>query len=365
MCKLSVQKLFRQLFTLMSLQLLFFCGYSQPPSGNQMQAHFINVGQADAALLEFPCGAVLIDAGAQDTLTRHALIQYLHHFFARRTDLNNTLDLVVISHDHIDHDFALGQVAQNFHIKNYVDNGHSGKRSGEPNQGNMEKLARSTGIHYESPSYEQVTAGGNHKGFTDSVINPVHCSAISPQIFILSGRFESPSDLGAADFANENNHSMVVRVDFGKASFLFTGDLEAAGDLKLINYYQSTSELDVDVWKVSHHAAVNGTNAAWVNALTPKYAVISCGKWFDGDHTPNMFNTYHYGHPRTSTLNFLAAAIPGNRIPLDTAIVAFNGVKTNNVKMNITKNIYCTAWDGNITITATSDGIYTVKTNDD
>ena len=30
-----------------------------------MRAHYINVGQADATLLEFPYGAILIDAGAQ------------------------------------------------------------------------------------------------------------------------------------------------------------------------------------------------------------------------------------------------------------------------------------------------------------
>jgi beta-lactamase superfamily II metal-dependent hydrolase len=86
MSKSSVRKLFLHLFTLLNLQLLFFCGYSQPSPDNQMQAHFINVGQADAALFEFPCGAVLIDAGAQDTLSKQALIQYLHNFFARRTD---------------------------------------------------------------------------------------------------------------------------------------------------------------------------------------------------------------------------------------------------------------------------------------
>ena len=31
-------------------------------SGQEMTAHFIDVGQGDATLLEFPCGAILIDA---------------------------------------------------------------------------------------------------------------------------------------------------------------------------------------------------------------------------------------------------------------------------------------------------------------
>lgn len=120
----------------------------------------------------------------------------------------------------------------------------------------------------------------------------------------------------------------------------------------------------MDVWKVSHHGAVNGTNKAWLDAITPIYAVICCGKWFSGDHTGFKFNTYHYGHPRVSTLNFLSQSIPGNRPALDTPIVAFNGITTNHVKVTITKNIYCTAWDGNVTVKATSDGVYTAVTND-
>ena len=67
-----------------------------------MFAHYINVGQANATLLEFPCGAVLIDAGDQDAKTKQHLKDYLTAFFARRTDLNNTLDLVIITHDHGD-----------------------------------------------------------------------------------------------------------------------------------------------------------------------------------------------------------------------------------------------------------------------
>ena len=57
-----------------------------------MRAHYINVGQADATLLEFPCGAILIDAGAQDDGHITSLTDYLTDFFQGRTDLNNTLN---------------------------------------------------------------------------------------------------------------------------------------------------------------------------------------------------------------------------------------------------------------------------------
>src|ERR1700693_1308583 len=125
------KKLLVQFLFVIGFQLVLTSIYGQQPAGNEMEAHFINVGQADATLLEFPCGAILIDAGAQDA--DKALINYLKTFFARRLDLNNTLDLVIISHDHIDHDFALQDVANAFHIKNYIDNGHTPPNSGEPN----------------------------------------------------------------------------------------------------------------------------------------------------------------------------------------------------------------------------------------
>lgn len=351
-------------FAVSCFLLMFNLSYAQPIPGNEMRAHFIDVGQADATLLEFSCGAVLIDAGAQDDSTKDNLVQYLKRFFARRADLGNTLDLVVVSHDHKDHDLVLQEVAANFHIKNYIDNGHT-KGSGEPMQGRMESFAQNSGIRYESFSFDQIMAGGHGNGLTDGVIEPLHCAVISPQISLLSGRMEQmPAGWKQTDFKNENNHSVVVRIQFGKASFLFTGDLETAGDQLLLDRYAGSSVLDVDVWKVSHHGAVNGTSQAWVDALTPKYAVICCGKWFSGDHTRGKFNTYHYGHPRVSTLNFLSAIIPDSRAPLDSAIVAFNGITTNHIKMNVTKNIYCTAWDGNITIKADTDGTYAVVTGD-
>lgn len=88
-------------FAVVGVAMLLFCGLvaAQPI----MYTHYIDVGQADATLLEFPCGAVLIDTGAQDNNHIDDLVDYLENFFSRRTDLNNTLNVVFVTHNHIDH----------------------------------------------------------------------------------------------------------------------------------------------------------------------------------------------------------------------------------------------------------------------
>ena len=77
-----------------------------------MKAHFIDMGQANAALLEFPCGAVLIDAGAQDEEKVDELVRFLNDLFARRQDLGRTLKSIIITHNHIDHTRALRTVVE-------------------------------------------------------------------------------------------------------------------------------------------------------------------------------------------------------------------------------------------------------------
>src|SRR5688500_9249837 len=88
-----------------------------------MTAHFMDVGQGHATLLEFPCGAMLVDAGAADTAFTRRLVDYLHRFFARRTDLNRTLNAVLITHNHIDHTRALRTIVDSFTVERYIDNG--------------------------------------------------------------------------------------------------------------------------------------------------------------------------------------------------------------------------------------------------
>ena len=96
--------------------------------------HFINVGQGDATLLEFPCGAVMIDAGGDDD-SAPVLRRYLEQFFARRTDLNKTLSLVVLTHGHEDHTRNFGDVIDRYTVDTLLMNGHFKKKGYKPLRG--------------------------------------------------------------------------------------------------------------------------------------------------------------------------------------------------------------------------------------
>jgi hypothetical protein len=66
-----------------------------------LSIHLLDVGQGAATLLEFPCGAVLVDTGGELNASfdsRSALKAQLDAFFLRRTDLNRTLDSLIIWH---------------------------------------------------------------------------------------------------------------------------------------------------------------------------------------------------------------------------------------------------------------------------
>ena len=95
------------------------------------------------------------------------------------------------------------------------------------------------------------------------------------------------------DKENINNCSIVVRVDYGKRSFLFTGDAENESELAMTDAYPAAT-LDCDVLKVGHHGS-SSNSSEFFAAVSPEIAVISVGKGND------------YGHPAEKTLRALTA----------------------------------------------------------
>jgi competence protein ComEC len=348
---------------LLFLVLVAACGgsatrYRPPPPKDSgpiatMQAHFIDVGQGDATLLEFPCAAALIDTGGElddsfDSVA--ALRSYLDAFFARRTDLAGTLDLLVLTHPHIDHVRGVPMVLERYKVKSVIDDGLE-RSSGAAEVVQLHQWLRA---HPEVKHEDIVAERTLPAGLTDDIIDPIRCPDVDPTIRVLWGRVDAdpgwaPDYFGKNPYQNDNNHSVVVRVDFGRASFLFPGDLEEAAIADLVHDHHDTGLLDVDVYKVGHHGSRNGTTAAELALMTPRLAVISMGpttRHWD-------WTAWQYGHPNRRAVELLEAKVEGRRAARD---VQVGERRQEFTPMHLGAAIYATGWDGTVVVEATTRG---------
>lgn len=332
--------------------------YAQPAVPDRIAVHYVNVDQGSAALLEFPCGAILIDAGGRTSASTSRLLAYLNVFFARRTDLGRRLDTVFLTHNHQDHDRALLRVAQTFRVGGYVHNGQPrGTRSGASRM--LIHAAGSSPPIPISPITEVEVAAAGTAGVGGPIVDPLACARVDPQIRVLSGGYGTNPGWGSGEFRNPNNHSLVIRVDYGAASFLFTGDLELAGIGTLLARYSGTTALDVDVYVAGHHGADNGTTLPFANAMSPEIAVISMGP-------PIRIgggSAWRHGHPRRSTVELLEGVISRPRAAPITVMVSEGSQSFHALAHPLSDAIYGTGWDGDVVISAGADGALRVATS--
>ena len=333
---------------------------SQPSS--TMTVHFIEVGQALSTLVEFPCGAMLVDTGSQDAASDRHLIAYLNDFFEQRPDLDRTFEEVLITHNHIDHTNSLQHIVENFNVKRFIDNGFT-IGSGAPRTNWLRKQVNDHKLSVQIREIDETEIASlpDKTGLTDGFIDPFDCGTVDPKVRILSGRLTKNPGWSQKDFVNPNNNSLVTRIDFGESSILFMGDSEVPARNLLLDYYSGSARkiLDVDVLQVSHHGSRNGTDKALVDAVTPKIAVVPVGHWSDGRSPKRTFSTFAYGHPNQNTLDFLSEGMDRKRSDPITIMAGSNARLFH--KLTITKAIYATDWDGTIRVTASSDGTLIVR----
>jgi competence protein ComEC len=197
---------------------------------------FLDVGQGDAALITLPNGrTLLIDAGPKTMYTDagdRVILPHLDRFGIDR------LDAVVITHPHSDHLGGLPVMLRNVPISRVVDNGR-----------HYESALFATTLHLldslDVPR-QSVLAGDTLQ------LDP------STRIHILGPPRDRPE-------LDENDASVVLRIVFGRTSFLFLGDAERRGEQHLVESFPDL--LRSDVVKVGHHGSRTSSTQPLLNLL--------------------------------------------------------------------------------------------------
>ena len=238
--------------------------------------HFIDMGQADAALVLCDGEAMLIDGG--NVADSDLIYAYLKQ--------QNVSDLkyIVGTHAHEDHMGGLAGALQ------YAKVG----------------TAFCSVAQDDAKFFQNVVKYLNQQGKRLTV--PQYGSTYS----LGSARFQFLGPVRQSD--DPNNMSLVLRITYGDTSFLFTGDAERDEEADIL---EAGYPLKSTVLKVGHHGSETSTSYPFLRAVAPQYGVISCG-------TGNS-----YGHPHDAALSRLRDAdVTLYRTDLQGTIVCTSDGKT-------------------------------------
>lgn len=237
-----------------------------------MQVHFIDVGQGDSALIVTPDGEyILIDAGTNSS--ESDLKRYLD---SQEIDV---IEYAVMTHPHEDHIGGADMIINTYNVKNVI----------------MPDATTTT------VTFERMLQAIEQNDVNVIIPNVGDVYTLGDVSFKVLAPVKDK-------YNNLNDYSVVIRVDYGGTSFMFTGDAEKASEKDMLNEYKS-SEFKCDILKVGHHGSNTSTSTEFLNAVNPDIAVISCG-------TGNT-----YGHPHGETINSLGDDIKVYRIDKSGTVV--------------------------------------------
>lgn len=334
-----------------------------------MTIHMIDVGQGSATLVEFPCGAILIDTGGEQNEqfdSQRALSTYLDAFFERRQDLMETINLLVITHPHIDHNRSIENVLKNYVVENVIDNGATSGDYGIEGQLYLHEWVARMGDNVNYLGIEEVDLDGIN-GMNNAIVDPIGTCEKAPTDPLIRVLWGSETVDVESYGTNPNDHSVVLRVDYGKSSALFTGDLQVPGIARMHEKFQDNPRmLDVDIYQVGHHGSKNATVEHQMRSLSPKIALIPVGPY---ERRGEEFSAHAFGHPHRNCVNLLTDSKFGVTMDREPVTVhlgvrgAWEETPSEFMETTMTKAVYATGWDGDVIVSANANGWLEVETH--
>lgn len=266
-----------------------------PDNARGFAVHVIDVGQGDSILICTEEMNILIDGAEKDASDE--IIAFIESLKIKH------LDMVIATHPHSDHIGGLSTVIDRFGTDKLIvpklpDDMVPSTKAYE----SLLKSAKNCGIKLTAAKAGTAYDLGRSGGITATL------TILGP--------------LSKSKFDDLNDYSVTARLDYGDVSWLFTGDLSEPGEQALL---KSGADLDVTALKVGHHGSRYSSSDPFLEAVSPKICLISCGK----DNS--------YGHPHDQAMKRLRA---------------------------YTDNIYRTDELGTVSVYSDGDKLYVVKGDD-
>lgn len=217
----------------------------RPP--DRMEVTFLAAGQGDAAVVRFASGGVLVVDTGPDPAGRRVLVPFLRSLGVRR------VDAVAISHAHPDHTGGLADLVRAFPVEELWLSGPIGADPGLD--------AALAPLEARGTRVRAVGRGTPPRRFGEA---RVQFLAGEPEL-----RLEAQAERNG-----RNDRSLVLRIDDGTWSVLMTGDLEQAGERRLVD---AGVPLLSDVVKAPHHGSATSSSLPFVRAVAPRLTIAPTG----------------------------------------------------------------------------------------
>lgn len=198
----------------------------------------VDVGQADAFVLEYEGMVTVIDSG--EDANCEALMNYLNERGITE------IDLLFGSHPHEDHIGGMVTLITNYEVGTVY-------------------LPEAEGIG--SDCYDELQEELYEGDYNVQYIKEGDVYYMGDVTITVLEQFEPPLD-------EVNNYSAIMKITLGEMDVIMTGDAETKVEKELL---RSGQDISAEVLKVGHHGSNTSTSTAFLDAVNPTYALISCG----------------------------------------------------------------------------------------
>lgn len=230
--------------------------YNIPPRGEgELRLHFLDIGQGDAQIVEFPDGDLLVvDAGNGTLSCRNRLIRYIKGLKKGETQIE-----MLLTHADKDHYGGFRELLSVFGASKFYLPAVDG--SAEDYRSLLKKI-------------EETCPAERAKRYLSFTHGEAYAVLINPY---------------SAGEEDENDSSAVLYIGYRGFSAVLCGDISAARERRLAEEYLLDGTLfdsggyavrlaGVDVLKAAHHGSASSSCEEWVGLLSPEYSVVTAGR---------------------------------------------------------------------------------------